>query len=145
MSKLYEAYRTDKSAEANGVWVREGDAEFCIARMGGANTKYQRALTAAMKPHMREMQLGMLDEAIAEPIMRKVFIETVLLGWRYTDEKSVLHEDEVLDEQDAPLLFNQENAEKLFADLPDLYARLREQAGSYANYRAALLADLSKN
>lgn len=134
MSKLYDTYKTDKSAEANGVWVDEAGSSFKLARMGGANTRYQRALSAAMKPHMREMQLGLLDEAVAEPIMRKVFIDTVLLDWK-----------EVTDEDDAPMSFSKDNATKLFDDLPDLYARLREQAGSYANFRSAVLQDAAKN
>lgn len=134
MSKLYDMYKTDKSAEEKGVWVDEGPSRFKLARMGGANTRYQKALTAAMKPHMREMQLGLLDESVAEPIMRKVFIETVLLDW-----------DNVDGEDDLPMTFSRDNATKLFDDLPDLYTRLREQAGSYANYRAAALQEAAKN
>lgn len=131
---LYTAYKTDKTAEANGVWYEDSGARFKLARMGGANTRYQRALTAAMKPHMREIQLGVLDESTIEPITKRVFLDTILLGW-----------EGVTDEAEQPLEFNRDNAVKLFDDLPDLYARLRDQAGSYANYRAATLQDASKN
>jgi len=135
MSKLYDAYATSKDAEANGIWVSEPGGRFKLARMGGANTKYQRALTAAMKPYMREMQLGLLDEATVEPIMRKVFLDTILLDW----------EIEADDDGTPGPAFNVDNATKLFADLPDLYAALREKAGSYANYRAASIQDAAKN
>lgn len=134
MSKLYSAYKTDKIAEEKGVWVPESGSKFLLARMGGANTRYQRALALAMKPHMREVQLGLIDEATAEPIMRKVFIDTVLLDWQ-----------EVADENDVPMDFSAANADKLFADLPDLYSRLREEAGSYANYRAEALKQSAGN
>lgn len=145
-SKLYDAYKTDKDAEQNGVWTDpEAGVSFKLARMGGANSKYQRALAQAMKPHMREAQLGLLEESVADPIMQKVFIETVLLGWKSYDDEGK-EKDGVIDGPDGqPLSFSKDNAKKLFSDLPDLYMRLREYASSYANFRSAVLAEASKN
>jgi hypothetical protein len=149
MSKLYDNYATDKSAESTGVWIEDSGAAFKLARMGGANIKFQRALTTAMKPYMREIQLGVIDDAVLEPVMRKVFIDTILLDWRWTDTQedgtAVVHEHEIPGADDLPVAYNADNAVKLFADLPDLYARLRTEAQSYANYRAATLAVASKN
>ncbi len=149
MSKLYDNYATDKSAESTGVWIEDSGAAFKLARMGGANIKFQRAMTAAMKPYMREIQLGVIDDAILEPVLRKVFIDTILLDWRWTevadDSTETVHEHEITGADDLPVAFNADNAVKLFADLPDLYARLRTEAQSYANYRAATLKVASKN
>ena len=134
-SALYEAYETDKKAEREGVWVEEvGGARFLLSRMGGSNAKFQKGLTAAMKPHLREIQLGIVDTEALEPIMKKVFVDTILLGWEF-----------VTDRDGGILDFSKENAEKLFKDLPDLYARLREQASTYTNYRAAALKAAAGN
>lgn len=150
MSKLYENYRTDRGAESTGVWIEDSGAAFKLARMGGANVKFQRAMTAAMKPYMREIQLGVIDDAVLEPVLRRVFIETILLDWRWTEisedgNTQTVHDHEIPGPDDLPVAFNSDNAVKLFADLPDLYARLRTEAQSYANYRAATLAVASKN
>lgn len=134
-SGLYAAYQTDKDAERDGVWLDEaGGARFLIARMGGSNVKFQKALTAAMKPYTRELQLNIADNDALEPVMKKVFIDTILLDWEF-----VPGEDGTL------LDFTKENAEKILKDLPDLYARLREQATAYTNYRAAAIKDIAKN
>jgi hypothetical protein len=134
-SGLYEAYETSKNAERDGVWVEDvGGARFLVSRMGGSNSKFQKALTAAMKPHLREIQLNIIDNEALEPVMRKVFIDTILLDWEF-----------VTDREGAVLAFSKENAAKLFNDLPDLYSRLREQASNYTNFRASALKVASGN
>jgi hypothetical protein len=145
MSKLYDNYQTDKAAELNGVWIDDSGASFKLARMGGANTKFQKAMTAAMKPYMREIQLGVIDDAALDPILRKVFIDTILVDWKWTDEDGTVHEHEIPGADDMPVAFSSDAAVKLFADLPDLYSRLRTEAQSYANFRASTLAVAAKN
>jgi len=142
MSKLYDNYLTDKGAEATGVWIDDSGASFKLARMGGANVKFQRAMTTAMKPYMREIQLGVIDDTALEPIVRKVFAETILLDWKNVTGPS---NPETPDVDGDPIDFSSDAAIKLFADLPDLYARLRTEAQSYANFRASSLAVASKN
>lgn len=154
MSRLYDTYRTDKSAEASGVWYEDSGVEFLLARMGGANTKFQKAMTTALKPYMREIQLGMVDETTVEEASRKVFLDHILLDWRWTEKveaagdapaATVVHAHEIPGEDDLPVKFSRAAADKLFDDLPDLYTRLREQSQSYANYRVLALQAASKN
>ena len=150
MSKLYDNYATNKTAESSGVWIDDSGASFKLARMGGANVKFQRAMTAAMKPFMREIQLGVIDDAVLEPVLRKVFIDTILIDWKWTETDDVsgavtVHEHEIPGADDLPVAFNADAAVKLFTDLPDLYARLRNEAQSYANFRASSLAVAAKN
>lgn len=145
MSRLFDNYRTDATAEAKGVWVADSGCEFLLARMGGANTAYQRAMTQAMKPHMRELQLNMMDEATLEPLMRRVFLDTVLLDWRTPKDDGTYDEHTIPDENDLPVSFSKDAANALLNELPDLYARLREQAQSFANYRASALSVAAKN
>lgn len=134
-SALYAAYETSKPAESNGIWCDDvGGSKFKLARMGGANVRFQKALAKAMKPFTREIQLGLAENEVLDPVMREVFIETVLLDW-----------EGVTGRDGAVLPFSKEAAEKLFADLPDLYTRLREQAQAYTNFRAAALQAVAGN
>lgn len=142
MSRLYDAYKTSAKAEQEGVWVPLAGARFKLARMGGANLKYQRALTAATRPHMREIQLGQADEKALEAIMLTVFIETILIDWENVEEPGV--EPNELGE--VPMVpCNKDTARKLFTDLPDLYVQLREQAQQFANYLASSVELAAKN
>lgn len=142
MSKLYDNYLTDKGVESTGVWINDSGASFKLARMGGANIKFQRSMTAAMKPYMREIQLGVIDEATLEPVMRKVFVETILIDWKDVTGPS---NPETPDVDGEAVPFGADAAVKLFSDLPDLYARLRTEAQSYANYRASSVSVAAKN
>lgn len=130
---LYNTYETNKSAEENGVWYEDSGVCVKLARMGGANTRYQKALTAAMKPHLREINLGLADDATIEKKMRKVFINTIMLEWDATEEDGL----------SIPL--NENTVGALFDALPDFYVRLRDFASSYANYRAAELEAAAGN
>lgn len=138
-TRLYDAYKTSGSAEQTGVWVPLAGARFKLARMGGSNVKFQRALSAATRPHLREIQLGMADEKALEEIMLKVFIDTILLDWDGVEDP------DSLDEPPASLPFNKDNAKRILSDLPDLYNQLREQAQSFANFLASSVEVAAKN
>jgi hypothetical protein len=145
MSRIYDAFKTSKDAEQNGVWINIPGGRFKLARMGGANLKFQRALQAATRPMMREIQMGLADDAALDKIMRKVFVDTVLLDWESDDDDGKTREHQIDGDDDLPLMFSKDAAYKLFDDLPDAYAQLREQASSYSNYRAAAVENIAKN
>lgn len=134
---LYKQFGTDKNLEQNGVIVsygEEGSPEFKLARMGGSNVKYKKALERAVKPHKHAMKADVLPTASAEKLVREVFVETVLLGWKnVTDSDGVIME------------FNKKNALKLFHDLPDLYADLSAQAEQASLFQQEEIEAEAKN
>lgn len=128
---LYNLFKTDEDLEKEGIWIQYGEASngqqigFKIARAGGQNTAFAKALEKATKPYRKAIQTGMLDDKTADSIYKQVFIDTVVLDW-----KNVENSDGEI------LKFNKENAIKLFSDLPELFADLREQAGNVSLFRA---------
>lgn len=139
---LYKQYKTDSSKENDGIEVEFHDAEnddetiptFMIARMGPSNKAYQRELESATRPYRRQIELGSFTNKKAEPIFIKVFVKTILKGWR-----------NVQDEHGNLIEFNEQNAIKLLTDLPDLYKLLSEQAADLSNFRIAGLEQDAKN
>lgn len=132
MSGLYKTFQTDRKAEREGRWFdlvgvinEDGTLPgFRMARMSKSNPEYQAAVEHAAKDLKQAFDLDTLTENIAGPVMRKVFVETVLLDWR-----------NVRDNDNNPITFSKENALKLFEDLPDLYLTLVEQAQKLSNFR----------
>lgn len=132
MSGLFGAFKTNNEAEKTGRWFNFTTANedgtlpgFKLARMSKSNPVYQTAMEATAKELRREIELDILTEDAADPIFRKVFIDTILVEWRH-----------VQDANNQVIPFSKENAEALFEELPDLYAVLVEEARKLANFRA---------
>lgn len=128
---LYRVFKTDAKSEVEGVWVEyatepgKPPAKFKVARAGGANTKYAKALDAELKPYRPLLARGQLDDKTAELAYATAFAKGVLLDW-----------ENVTDEAGAPLAFSVESAVRLFTDLPELFKDLQVQASRLAPFRA---------
>ncbi|QYW02122.1 tail chaperone [Stenotrophomonas phage Sonora] len=133
MNPLYAQYKTDQNLEKSGILFEAGEItengatkkiRFRIARAGGANEEFNKALERESKPFKRAIQTKTLSNKKAEQIYLKAFISSVLLGW-----------ENVRDQNNNELAFNTENALALLSDLPDLFADLREAANDAALFR----------
>ena len=137
---LFKQFETNKTAEQDGIWVEYGPNEdgtvpgFKIARAGKSNKKWAKAIERATKPHRRLMELGTLDNAVAEKLMRGVFVEAILIDWR-----------NVRDKDGKELQLNKVNAENLFEALPELYDDLNDKANKAAMFRDEALETEAKN
>ena len=133
---LYEAFKTNKKAESEGIWVDYGEtgASFKIARIGGDNAAYGRYLAGAIKPFKHQLQTGTMQEEKAQEIYINAFVATVLKDWKG-----------VTDEKGKEMAFNEENAKKLFKDLPVLYENLSKEASDFENYKRRMDEETVKN
>lgn len=142
MSGLFRNYKTNSDKEVTGIEVAFPDATnddgtvpvFIIARMGGSNTTYQKALEAATRPYRRQIELNALKNEVANNLLLGVFATTILLGWR-----------NVQNAEGGDLIYGRKEAIELMQALPDLYARLRDEATIAANYRDESLEAQAKN
>lgn len=134
MPSTYQFFKTSEKLEQTGIVIDYGDFRFRVARAGGANKEYQKALERKTRPFKRAIQADAFtnDQAIA--VLREVYAETVILGW-----------EGVTDESGKPMEFSRENALKLFNDLPDLFSDLMQQANNSALYREQLRGEDAKN
>jgi hypothetical protein len=136
---LYANYKTDTKKEWNGVPYTvtnpdESVSTFYLARAGKTNKDYQKELDRRTRPYRRQIELGTMNENLAEQIFMEVFISTVLKGW-----------DGVSDEDGNTMEFNEPNAKKLLTDLPDLYDELQAAAKDASRYRDEKLDAEAKN
>jgi hypothetical protein len=137
---LYKKFATDTSLEKEGVLLQYGENShgkaICIrvARAGGSNKRYLERLEQRFKPLRRQVQNETIERGLMETIIRQVFAETVVLGW-----------ENVEDAEGKPLPFTRENCLKLFDDLPDLFADIKESAESIALFRAEVREVDAKN
>lgn len=134
MSGPYSVFLTDKALEKEGIVLDYGDFKIKVARAGGANAAFQKALTAKVRPYKRQLDAGTIPDDVAEKLFLDVYAEAVVLGW-----------EGVTDENGKPLPYSKENAVKLFSDLPDLFRDVQNQAAAISNFRAEVTEDTIKN
>ncbi|MGQ0664604.1 MAG: hypothetical protein ACT4P2_13710 [Pseudomonadota bacterium] len=130
----YQQFTTDPVLETEGIVLDYGDFKITIARAGGANRKFGKALDAKLKPHRRQIELGTLDDKLATRLMAEAYAEAVVRGW-----------SGMTDADGHPLPFSRENAVQLLSDLPDLFRDVQEQASRIALFRRQSLEDSEKN
>lgn len=127
---LYKLFKTNENLETDGIWLEYGQTEkgepvrIKIARAGGHNVAFSKALEKATRPYKKAIQTGMLDNKTADKLYKDVFADTVVLDWINVEGPD-----------GQPMEFKRENVLKLFEDLPDLFADLREQANNVALFR----------
>jgi hypothetical protein len=120
----YRNWKTNKSKESTGITIDLPTGEkFVVKRLGGSNYAYGKKLQELSKPFRREIAGESLSPSIAEGFLVDSFCETSLVSW-----------DNVTDENEQPLAFNDTNAKKLFRDCPDLFAEVTKQAADFKNY-----------
>lgn len=130
---LYTNYKTDKTLEIQGIFFEAGELDeggvkkpirFKIARAGGANSNFTKAMERETKPYKRAIQTKTLSNDQANVLYQRAFVSSVLLGWENVRDAN---------NQDLPFTFD--NAMSLFNDLPDLFNDLREAASDASLFR----------
>jgi hypothetical protein len=130
---LYDQYSTSKEREREGQWFnfgpaanRKGDVRIKLARAGGANSRFARAVEVATRPHRRAIDSGRIKPEVVDALMRPILADTVVLAW------------ENVEGRDGELLaFTRENVVKVLEDLPDLYADVMAFAKDMNAFREA--------
>jgi hypothetical protein len=123
MSSPYELFGTSSEREQQGIVVDYGTFQFKLARAGGANRRYLKALEVKTKPIRRALAANAANPEQVASIMRDVFAETVVLGW-----------EGVVDRDGDSIPFSKEACVALFKDLPDLFADVQNQASNFQQF-----------
>jgi hypothetical protein len=98
---------------------------FKLGYMSNTNPAYQAAMERVSKELRRDIELDILTENTAGPVMRGVFVDTILMDWR-----------NVQTDGGDNIPFSKEAATAFFAELPELYLTLVGEAKKLANFRA---------
>jgi hypothetical protein len=135
MSGTFAAFKSDVDRERNGLWLDYGDAgEFLVARAGGANKAYEKALARITKPHRRALEAEAIDSDKAFDLMKQAFAETIVLDWKG-----------ITDAEGNEVPYSKEKCLWLFRELDDLFQAIREDAHKATLYRASLREEAAGN
>jgi len=137
---LHAQFKTDTAKEQAGVEVVYGPNKdgsvptFILSRAGKSNKAYGKMLEARTRPYRRQMDLGTMNNAVAEDIFLDVFVATVLKGWQ-----------NVQNEGGTDIPFSADAAKSLFKELPELYEDLQEKSKQASLFRDASVEEEAGN
>lgn len=138
-SNPFDMFETDDSLETQGIVVDYGQFWFKIGRIDVPNTPFSTFMTEKMRPYTRAIQLGEMDNKIAEEILREGFAKYLTFGWG-----SKVHGDGVMvgrpdpkTKEPARIEFTPENVIDLYKQLPKIFQDLLEQSKDFTNFRKA--------
>jgi hypothetical protein len=109
--------------------------------MGTTNKRYTKRLEEVTAPHLAAIQNETLDNELGSKILREVFVETVMLGWKNLPKSELTGVETDTDE----LPYTPENAIALFDALPDFYTVCEGHAKKASNFRAKAKEKAGKN
>jgi len=136
---LNKTFGTNEALETKGIVVDYGDARIRIARAGGSNKKFAKAIAVATKPFRRAIAADAMDPEKALDIMRSVYAQTIILDWETKVNGEFKRGIDPVDAgQKAGELLppTVDNIEAVLKHLPDLFSDLQSQSQSLALFRA---------
>lgn len=148
---LYDSFKTSTVLETEGVALDLGFVRIQVARAGGANQKYNAALTAINAKHGRALQGRLLPEGKVREILYEVYADFIILNWETNtapedEEPKWVQGIEPQVNSDGDLLpFNKENVLATLRALPAIFDEIKQTAESITFYRQALLEGALKN
>lgn len=143
---MYEQFETSASLEQQGITLDYGSFRVRMARAGGANTKYARKLSDLWAPHKRAMQLGAMDEKVAQEILIKALVFGCILDWEVCVDREKDEWKKGIEGRDGEIMpFSTDNLLKTLRELPNLFLNLQEDAKNMTLYREVLREEDAKN
>lgn len=149
---LFKTYQTDKKLELEGVvFTPDSNTAITIARGGGANVQFAKALDRKAKPMRRQIDAGILDPELDRKMMAEVYAETIIKNWEtlitVKGKPSLVQGIEANPEapegtyshtpdEHGLVPFNKQNVTATLRLLPDLLVDIQRESNNLANFRA---------
>jgi hypothetical protein len=136
-------FSTNKDAEKKGTWISIGPAKFLLARAGGSNSKFSRAISAVLRPHQRRLTADMMSNEEAEKLSIEPFVDSVLLDWQ--NVRAMRQDEDGEWTVGDPIPFTKENATRIMDEHRDLFRFLLEESQRISNFAPEFAKEAAGN
>ncbi|MNV75702.1 hypothetical protein D3C71_1690130 [compost metagenome] len=141
MAGPFDIFETDQALEKQGINLDYGDFEVTVARAGGSNTAYEKAMLDVHKKHKYKLENGLFAGDEANRVLAEVYAATVVLGWR----SKKFGEGKLEGKGGKPIEFSRQAVADLLVALPALFQDVRARATAIGDFRKAQLEADVKN
>ena len=138
----YASFNVDPVLENDGRWIEYDAFQVKVARMGGGNTAYNKAMLDIGDKY-KKTTLKKMNDKKSTKLLNELHIKTLIKGWEvwdFDDEKWVEGIHEFPSGKVVPVTF--EAIENIFLNLKELKTDILEQSLEKSNY---LKDDVVKN
>jgi hypothetical protein len=132
---VYKTFKMDEDVQSTGIVLDYGDGEWVkIARAGGTNKEYLKAMERFGRKYRKQIQLDALPEEVARDLFYQIYADTIVLEFNVTDPST-----------GKPFPPGKESCLKMFRDLPDFFQSVKDSASELALFRENVDDISSKN
>lgn len=142
-SSLYKTFKTSEDKEVSGEWLDYGVCRIKIARAGGSNTRYNRAMERHMRANRKAQQFDMLSDDDAGEALRKVYADSIVLDWETKQDGAWVKGIEDAEGKIGPVTVD--SIIVTFTALPDLFRDVIAMSQQIAVFRDDAIEADSKN
>lgn len=123
---VFRKFKTSAKHETEGVWLDYGEAgRVRIARAGGANKAYLRAMERLQRKYRQQLAMGILGDEVSERVMREVMVDSLVTKWELVGD-------------DGPIPGDRQSMLETLEKLPELFRDMLAQAQNVALFREHL-------
>ena len=139
----YAMFNMDECIEADGFWADYGAFQVRVARMGGKNVMYNKALAAVGKKY-NTASIKRLDEKKGEKLLNELYVKTIIKDWQVWDSDGECWVDGIhsVDGDGSVIKADFNSIYETFMKYPELRKDILEQSSDKNNY---LKDDIVKN
>lgn len=132
--------KTVQGLEESGVEMTLLGTRLVVARAGGKNVAYGRALAEVARKNLHVLSL--MSDAESEQIFHELYADTVIRSWQTSIDGEWV--DGIDDGKGGVIPATRENMIATFVDLPDLFKAIKATAENSEYYRVRAAADAVK-
>lgn len=132
--------KTVQSLEESGVEMTLLGTHLVVARAGGKNMTYVRALEKIARKNQHVLSL--MSDAESEQIFHELYADTVIRSWQTLIDGEWV--DGIDDGKGGVIPASRENMIATFADIPDLFRAIKATAENSEYYRVQATVEAVK-
>lgn len=120
----FNDYRQDQDQESGrGIDLDFGEGRIItIHRAGGSNSRYAKVFAEKTAPFIRRGRLKKLDIETDDRLMREVYAEAVIIGWKGITSNG------------KPVEFNVPNVLSFLEEMPEVFLEIRVRASDASKF-----------
>lgn len=144
----YGNFEVDADLETKGIVRDYGQFRVTVARAGGHNKQYEKALEKKGRPYEAAAQVGAMDNDLAVRIVKEVYSETIVKNWEVLNEDGDWMQGIEDPDADGEILdFTPENVLRVLKSkkLHDLWTDIHRTANRASLFAASLEAARAGN
>ena len=140
-NSIYSAFKTDKKAENEGVWLEYGEFRVKVLRAGGSNKHFLKVLEQKTRPFQRAIKTETIE--LSQKVLSEVYVDAIIVGWETKIDGE--WQKVIVTETGEVVPATKESITAILEALPEIFIDIQEMAGKMSLFREVVLEENGGN